>query len=433
MKRDAWKQLQEWKVKEDRKPLLVKGARQVGKTYLIRKFAENHFSNTVYINCDNEPRVHSLFAEDYDIGRIIKTLQLISGQKIVPGETCIFLDEIQEVPRGLASLKYFCEDAPQYHVIVAGSLMGIALHKGTSFPVGKVDVLEMFPMTFSEFLSASNEEGLRELLENADWTSIKIMKSRYTELLRQYYFVGGMPEAVSTYCRKGDVAAVRNIQNNILLAYDNDISKHAPDNEVSRIRAVWNSIPTQLAKDNKKFVYGLLKGGARAREYETAIEWLKDYGIIYKVLRINSPKMPLRMYEDASAFKLFVLDCGLFGAMSVTPPEQMMIGNNVFEESKGAFTEEFVLEQLKAVPDTPVYYWSNNSSSAELDFVIQHGSRIVPIEVKAEENLKAKSLRTYVADNKDLKGARFSMSDYRDQEWMENIPLYAAGVWVSNL
>lgn len=433
MKRNAWKQLQEWKEKEGRKPLLVKGARQVGKTYLVRKFAEAHFKNVVYVNCDNEPRVKNLFAEDYDIERIIKMLQLISGQKIVAGETCIFLDEIQEAPRGLASLKYFQENAPQYHVVVAGSLMGIALHKGTSFPVGKVDVIEMFPMTFGEFLSASGEEDLRQLLEEADWPSIKIMKSRYTDLLRQYYFVGGMPEAVSAYCTSGDVAAVRSIQNNILLAYDNDISKHAPDNEIARIRAVWNSIPSQLAKDNKKFIYGLLKEGARAREYETAIEWLKDYGMVYKILRINSPKIPLRMYEDASAFKLFILDCGLFGAMSVTPPEQMMIGDNVFEEAKGAFTEQYVLEQLKAVPETPTYYWSNNTSSAELDFVVQRGARVVPIEVKAEENLKAKSLRTYVTDNKGLKGIRFSMSDYRDQEWMENIPLYAVGEWMTRL
>lgn len=365
MKRDAWNQLLQWKDKDGRKPLIVMGARQVGKTYLVRKFAIENFKNVVYINCDFEKRMKDLFEEDYDIDRIITTLQLLTKQKIVAGETCIFLDEIQEVPRGLASLKYFCEYAPQYHIVVAGSLMGIAMHEGTSFPVGKVDVLHLYPMNFSEFLDARGESEMREMLEKADWTTIKFMKTKYINLLREYYFVGGMPEAVSSFCNKHDINEVREIQNNILLAYDNDISKHAPLNEVARIRAVWNAIPSQLAKDNKKFVYGLLKEGARAKEYETAIEWLKDYGVVYKVCRISAPKIPLKMYEDASAFKLFVIDCGLFGAMCITPPEEMLIGDNVFAESKGSFTEEYVLEQLKTIEDLPVYYWSNNSSSAE--------------------------------------------------------------------
>lgn len=432
MKRNAWNQLLKWKDMDGRKPLIVMGARQVGKTYLVRKFAEENFSNMVYVNCDFEKKMKTLFDEDYDINRILNILQLITKQRIVAGETCIFLDEIQEVPRGLASLKYFCEMAPQYHVIAAGSLMGIALHEGTSFPVGKVNVLHLYPMNFGEFLDARGENGLRQLLEKADWPSIKVMKSKYVNLLREYYFVGGMPEAVFSFCHKGDVGEVREIQNNILLAYDNDISKHAPASEVPKIRAVWNSIPSQLAKDNKRFVYGLLKEGARAKEYETAIEWLKDYGVVYKIVRVNAPKMPLKMYEDISAFKLFVIDCGLFGAMTVTPPDQMLISDNVFEESKGTFTEEFVLEQLKTIPDMPVYYWSNNSSSAELDFIVQNGNKIVPIEVKAEENLMAKSLRTYVKNNKGLRGLRFSMSDYREQDWMDNVPLYAVEQWFNN-
>jgi predicted AAA+ superfamily ATPase len=336
------------------------------------------------------------------------------------------------VPRGLASLKYFCELAPQYHIVVAGSLMGIALHKGTSFPVGKVDILHLYPMNFDEFLDARGENELRQLLEKRDWATIQIMKLSYINLLREYYFVGGMPEAVAAFCKKGDIPEVREIQNNILLAYDNDISKHAPANEIARIRAVWNSIPAQLAKDNKRFVYGLLKDGARAKEYETAIEWLKDYGIVYKITRINAPKIPLKMYEDISAFKLFAIDCGLFGAMSVTPPDQMLIGDNVFEESKGSFTEQYVLEQLKTIPNLPIHYWSNYSSSAELDFIVQCASKVIPIEVKAEENLMAKSLRTYVNSHQGLHGIRFSMSDYREQDWMHNVPLYAARQWLIN-
>lgn len=430
MKRDAWDQLLRWKNKDGRKPLIVMGARQVGKTYLVQKFATENFKNMVYINCDFEVRMKTLFDEDYDIERIINSLQLITKQNIVAGETCIFLDEIQEVPRGLASLKYFCELAPQYHIVVAGSLMGIALHEGTSFPVGKVDVLHLYPMSFGEFLDARGEGELRKLLNKMDWAMIKVMRTRYINLLREYYFVGGMPEAVLSFCNNGDVGKVREIQNNILLAYDNDISKHASANEVARIRAVWNAIPSQLAKDNKKFIYGLIKNGARAKEYETAIEWLKDYGVVYKICRISSPKLPLKMYEDASAFKLFVVDCGLFGAMCVTPPEEMLIGNNVFEESKGAFTEEYVLEQLKTIPDMPVYYWSNNSSSAELDFIVQKGNKVIPIEVKAEENLMAKSLKNYVNSHTELRGLRFSMSDYREQDWMDNVPLYAVQQWL---
>jgi len=433
MKRDAWNLLLKWKDKNGRKPLVVMGARQVGKTYLVQKFATENFKNMVYINCDYEKRMKTLFDEDYDIDRIIRTLQLMTKQEIIAGETCIFLDEIQEVPRGLACLKYFCELAPQYHIIVAGSLMGIALHKGTSFPVGKVDVIHLSPMSFGEFLEARGEKDMRLLLEKTDWESIKIMKTTYIRLLREYYFVGGMPEAVLSFCNNGNISEVREIQNNILLAYDNDISKHAPVKEVPKIHAVWNAIPSQLAKDNKKFVYGLIKSGARAKEYETAIEWLKDYGVVHKICRMETPKIPLKMYEDASAFKLFVIDCGLFGAMCVTPPEDMLIGDNIFEESKGSFTEQYVLEQLKTIADMPIYYWSNNSSSAELDLVVQNGNSVIPIEVKAEENLMAKSLRWYVDHHKGLRGLRVSMSDFRKQDWMDNVPLYAVAQWLEGL
>lgn len=425
MEREALQTLVKWKDKPGRKPLLVKGARQVGKTYLMKDFARRYFKNVVYVNCDNDPRMQALFAEDYDIRRILHTLEIISGETITAGQTCIIIDEIQEAPRGLASLKYFCEDAPQYHVIVAGSLMGIALHKGTSFPVGKIDVMEMFPMSFVEFLAAAGKGDFARMIKTKDFAGMKIFKTELIDLLRQYYFTGGMPEAIDKYFQTRDVNAVREVQKNILTAYDNDISKHAPEREVARIRMVWRSIPAQLSKENKKFVYGLIKEGGRAKEFETAIEWLCDYGIVYKVPRVKAATMPLAMYEDFSAFKLFVLDCGLFGALCFTPPAQMLIGDNVFGTSKGAFTEQYVLEQLKCMADTPVYYWSNDKSSAEIDFVVQHAERIIPVEVKAEENLKSKSLKLFVDRNSGLKGLRLSMSDYRDQEWMENVPLYA--------
>jgi predicted AAA+ superfamily ATPase len=337
------------------------------------------------------------------------------------------LDEIQEVPRGLASLKYFCENAPEYHVAVAGSLLGISLHADTSFPVGKVNIIELYPMSYEEFLLAMGEKELLEYLKNKEWASITALKSRYIEYLRQYYFVGGMPEAVGAYKENKDVLEVREIQQAILYAYQSDVSKHAPAHEVPRINMVWRSIPSQLAKDNKKFVYGVLKKGGRAAEFEIAIQWLMDCGLVYKVNRITTPQLPLSFYEDFSAFKLFMLDCGLMGALAKVPAAQMLIGDNVFKEYKGAFTEGYVLQQLKASGDWPIFYYSNENSTLEIDFVIQLDSEVVPIEVKAEENLKSKSLRAYINRYPDLKAVRFSMSDYREQEWMKNVPLYALG------
>lgn len=425
MERSIYSSLKKWKESSTRKPLILQGARQVGKTYILKEFGTREYSEVVYINCDDNNDMQNMFV-DYDVDRIIRSLSAISGVSIKPSTTLLILDEIQEVERGLASLKYFCEKAPEYHVAVAGSLLGITLHEGTSFPVGKVDMLYMYPMDFEEFLLAMGKEQLVELLRSNSWTALTPLRGMLTELLRQYYFVGGMPEAVKAYVERGDIWEVRSIHSKIIDAYRNDMSKHAPKQQVQRINMVWNSIPSQLARDNKKFIYGALRKGARANDFEIAIQWLVDSGLVHKVHRISKPVVPLKFYEDMSSFKLFLLDCGLLGALSETPPEQILIGDNVFEEYKGAFTENYVLQQLKSLPRTFVYYYSNDNSTLEIDFVGQHDTHIIPIEVKAEENLRAKSLRQFVTDNPGLHGVRFSMSDYREQDWLTNVPLWAA-------
>lgn len=390
----------------------------------MKEFGAREYSEVVYINCDDNNDMQNMFV-DYDVDRIIRSMSAISGISIKPSTTLLILDEIQEVERGLASLKYFCEKAPEYHVAVAGSLLGITLHEGTSFPVGKVDMLYMYPMDFEEFLLAMGKEQLVELLRNNSWAALTPLRGMLTELLRQYYFVGGMPEAVKTYVERGDIWEVRSIHSKIIDAYRNDMSKHVPKQQVQRINMVWNSIPSQLARDNKKFIYGALRKGARANDFEIAIQWLVDSGLVHKVHRISKPVVPLKFYEDMVSFKLFLLDCGLLGALSETPPEQILIGDNVFEEYKGAFTENYVLQQLKSLPRTFVYYYSNDNSTLEIDFVVQHEAHVIPIEVKAEENLRAKSLRQFVTDNSGLHGVRFSMSDYREQDWLTNVPLWA--------
>lgn len=425
MERSIYSNLKKWKESPTRKPLILQGARQVGKTYILKEFGAREYSEVVYINCDDNNDMQNMFV-DYDVDRIIRSLSAISGVSIKPSTTLLILDEIQEVERGLASLKYFCEKAPEYHVAVAGSLLGITLHEGTSFPVGKVDMLYMYPMDFEEFLLAMGKEQLVELLRSNSWAALTPLRGMLTELLRQYYFVGGMPEAVKAYVERGDIWEVRSIHSKIIDAYRNDMSKHAPKQQVQRINMVWNSIPSQLARDNKKFIYGALRKGARANDFEIAIQWLVDSGLVHKVHRISKPVVPLKFYEDMSSFKLFLLDCGLLGALSETPPEQILIGDNVFEEYKGAFTENYVLQQLKSLPRTFVYYYSNDNSTLEIDFVVQHDTHIIPIEVKAEENLRAKSLRQFVTDNPGLHGVRFSMSDYREQDWLTNVPLWAA-------
>lgn len=424
MERSIYSSLKKWKESPTRKPLILQGARQVGKTYILKEFGAREYSEVVYINCDDNNDMQNMFV-DYDVDRIIRSMSAISGISIKPSTTLLILDEIQEVERGLASLKYFCEKAPEYHVAVAGSLLGITLHEGTSFPVGKVDMLYMYPMDFEEFLLAMGKEQLVELLRSNSWAALTPLRGMLTELLRQYYFVGGMPEAVKTYVERGDIWEVRSIHSKIIDAYCNDMSKHVPKQQVQRINMVWNSIPSQLARDNKKFIYGALRKGARANDFEIAIQWLVDSGLVHKVHRISKPVVPLKFYEDMASFKLFLLDCGLLGALSQTPPEQILIGDNVFEEYKGAFTENYVLQQLKSLPRTFVYYYSNDNSTLEIDFVVQHEAHVIPIEVKAEENLRAKSLRQFVTDNSGLHGVRFSMSDYREQDWLTNVPLWA--------
>ena len=424
MERNILAQLIDWQHKTSRKPLILNGARQVGKTYILREFGRTQYKSTAYINCDNNDVVTKIFSRDYDIRRILLSLSAVTHVNIKPGETLIILDEIQENPLALNSLKYFCENAPEYHVAVAGSLLGISLHGDTSFPVGKVDVLKMYPMTFDEFLLAIGEKQLVDLLRSRDFSLIDTFADKLTDFLRQYYFTGGMPAVVSEFVRSHDSHKKRNIQRQILFGYRRDFSKHAPANQVPRINQVWDSIPSQLAKDNKKFIYGAIKKGARASEFELAIQWLIDAGLVYRVNRVTTPSLPLKFYEDFSAFKLFTLDVGLMGAMADTPPENILVGDSCFSEYKGAFSELFVLTQMMP-RNIPVYYYSANDSRVELDFIIQKGSEIIPVEVKAEVNVRSKSLRVYIDKHPELKGLRLSMLPYKDQGWMVNVPLYA--------
>lgn len=429
MKREALQELIEWKRRPSRKPLIINGARQVGKTWLMKEFGRLNYTYMAYINFENNQMMRDLFQADFNLERILLAIESVTGIKPIPEKTLIVLDEIQEAPRGVTSLKYFYENAPEYHVIAAGSLLGIALHKGTSFPVGKVDLMELYPMTFREFLEAVGETKMLKLLESRDWTLIKTFSEQLITFLRQYYFVGGMPEVVAAYIRGEDLSQVRQLQKNILTTYDQDFSKHAPVSEVPRIRMTWNSIPSQLAKENKKFIYGAVREGARAKDFELAIEWLVDCGLVYKIPRVKKVALPLKIYEDFSAFKLYMLDCGLMGALVDAPSSEVLIENKMFQEYKGMFTEQYVLQQLITRPGSSLYYWSSERSDGELDFVWQREGVIYPIEVKAAENLHAKSLRAVVSRNPSLRGIRFSMSPYREEEWMTNFPLYALPVF----
>lgn len=427
MYRDAIEKLEKWKNRKNRKPLIVRGARQVGKTWLMREFGRKNYEKCAYISMDENERMENVFRDAFDIDRILLALEIEAGFKITPEDTLIIFDEVQEIPRALKALKYFCEQAPQYHIMAAGSLLGIALHEGTSFPVGKVDFLDLYPMTFREFLLACGQERFVQLMEQHDYAMMGNFRTELIDYLKYYCYVGGMPEAVQEYVQEKDFRAVREVQNKLLTAYENDLSKHAPAEMVTKIRMLWNSIPTQLAKENKKFVYGLVREGARAREYEVAITWLMDVGLVYKVERVKKPDFPLRAYQDFSAFKLFVLDVGLLGAMSRLNAKVILEGDRMFEEFKGALTEQYVLQQLIVHEENDIFYWSSEKGTGELDFLIQMDDKIVPIEVKAEENLQAKSLRSFV-QKYDMKYAvRTSMSDYREQDWMVNYPLYDVG------
>ncbi len=420
--------LKKWKCNPSRKPLIIRGARQVGKTWIMREFGKSCFDHTVYINFDGNERMKNLFSGDMDVRRIIIGLELEAGFKINPENTLIIFDEVQEVPHALTSLKYFNENAPEYCIVAAGSLLGVALHPGTSFPVGKVEFLNLYPLNFIEYLMATGKEQFVELLQKGDFAMITSFKTKYIDALKHYYYVGGMPEVVSHFSQDNDFNKVREIQKRILDAYEQDFSKHTPNETVPRIRLLWNSIPVQLAKENKKFVYGLVKEGARAREYELAMQWLIDCGLVTKVSRISKPALPLKAYEDLKAFKLFIVDVGLLSCMSRLNPQTLLDGNNLFEEFKGALTEQYVFQQLKGLKEIDTYYWTNDRGNSEIDFVIDTGNTIIPIEVKAETNLKAKSLKTYREMFSPHISLRTSMSDYKKEDWLVNLPLYAINV-----
>lgn len=425
MYRIAIENLYKWKESKNRKPLIIEGARQVGKTWLMKEFGAEVYADTVYINFDSNSRMADLFSSDLDTDRLIMGLELYAGRKINPENTLLIFDEVQEVPRALSSLKYFYENAPQYHIVCAGSLLGIALHQGTSFPVGKVDFLKLYPLSFKEFLMATGKERFSELLDKQDYQMITSFKQTYIDALKQYYYVGGMPEAVQSFVDEKDFSEVRNIQKRILAAYEQDFSKHAPNEIVPKIRMVWNSIPSQLAKENKKFIYGLVREGGRAKEYETAIMWLSDCGLIHKVSRVNAAGIPLKAYEDLKAFKLFLVDVGLLGCMTGLRQQTLLDGNDLFTEFKGALTEQYVCQQLKTIDDLGIYYYTNDRGSCEVDLVIDTGEQVIPIEVKAEVNLKAKSLRVYKDKYNPESSVRTSMADYKREDWLVNLPLYA--------
>ena len=427
MYRMAMENLLAWKQSRRRKPLIIEGARQVGKTWLMKEFGRQAYGDTVYINFDSNARMAELFASDLDTKRLVLGLELYAGRKIDPENALLIFDEVQEVPRALAALKYFCEDAPQYHIVCAASLLGIALHRGTSFPVGKVDFLKLYPLSFQEFLMAIGKKQFSELLDQQDFSMITSFRETYADALKQYYFVGGMPEAVESFAENQDFNEVRQIQKRILAAYEQDFSKHAPNEVVPKLRMLWNSIPAQLAKENKKFIYGLVREGARAKDYETALLWLSDCGLVHRVSRVNAPGIPLRTYEDMKAFKLFVLDVGLLGCMTGLHQRTLLDGNALFVEFKGALTEQYVCQQLKTLADLELCYYTNDRGSCEVDFVVDTGGRVMPLEVKAETNLRAKSLKTYREKFSPELAIRTSMADYRKEDGLVNLPLYAIG------
>ena len=433
MERYAIKQLIDWKNKKNHKPLIIQGARQVGKTWLMQEFGKKYYEQVAYINFDVDMKSRDIFNTDYDTERLIMDIGLATKTKINQENTLIIFDEIQECPRALTSLKYFRENAPQYDIIVAGSLLGVACHEGTGFPVGKVSFMNLFPLSFEEFLLAMGEGRFVELLNKKDFKTIKLFNNKYEKLLKQYCYVGGMPEIVQDFVENKDFESVRNLQKEILSAYEEDFTKHIPTNTVAKIRLLWKSIPAQLSKENKKFIYGAAKEGARARDFEAALSWLINSGLVYRVNKITKPDLPITAYEDFNSFKLFVLDVGLLGAMTDLQADTIIDGNRIFEEFKGAIAEQYVLQQFKTIKDLPVFYWSNETSRAEIDFVIQIKSDVVPVEVKAERNLQAKSLKVYMEKFKPNYAIRTSMADYKKTNSLIDIPIYAIEIFKEEL
>ena len=428
MKRKIYSKLIEWKESPSHKPLILNGVRQCGKTYIMKEFGKNEFQTFAYVNCDRNENLHQIFEGGFNISKIIRGISALSGVDIIPGKTLIFLDEVQSFPLVLESLKYFCEDAPDYHVAVAGSLLGIALHSGVSFPVGKVQTMKLYPMDFEEFLVAKGEQQLLRIMHDHDFDLLTALHEKCKDLLRQYYYVGGMPEVVKSYIDNGQLKPVRAIQNEILSNYAGDFSKHAPYQEVPRISMVWQSILGQLSRENKKFIYGALKKGGRAKEFEVAIQWLVDAGLVYKVNKCTKPQLPLKFYEDFTAFKLYLCDCGLMGAMADTAAKDVLIGDSVFTEYKGAFTEQYVLQQILSSGISDIYYYSADDSRMEMDFLMQREGALLPVEVKGGTSIKSTSLHNYLMEHPGIQAIRYSMLPYKKQDFLTNIPLYAVGI-----
>ena len=427
MQRKLMDRLVGWKGSERRKPLIVNGARQVGKTWILKELGRLHFESVAYVSLDKDERARRFFEPDLDPRRIVSSLSLHLDMDIDPGRTLVVLDEIQSCPAAITSLKYFCEDAQEYHVAAAGSLLGISATHGTGFPVGKVSTLNLFPLSFTEFLCATGSGRYAELVERGDHAMMDTFSDKLKELLRTYYIVGGMPEAVNAYIGTADVRDARGVQDQILTDYTSDFAKHVPANLLARTMLAWDSIPKHLSKENKKFVFGQVRKGARAADFEESLRWLEQAGLVTKVPRVSKPGMPLKAYRDQNAFKVFMLDIGLLGAMSGLSPAAMVDGGGIFTEFKGALTEQYVCQQLVSDCGLAPYYWSAENSSGEIDFLVQAGANVYPIEVKAEENLRAKSLRAFNERYEGMSPRRFSMSGFRDQGWMRNIPLYAIG------
>ncbi|MFN0213527.1 MAG: ATP-binding protein [Saprospiraceae bacterium] len=422
MKRSLYESLIIWKKAPNRKPLILQGARQVGKTWLMKEFGKNEFEQVVYLNFESSERLKSLFTSDFDIQRIITTIEIEVNEKIDSGKALLIFDEIQEANKGLTALKYFFEQAPEYYIITAGSLSGVSMQKNSAFPVGKVDFLQMYPMSFMEFLESIDQGLLKIQLEAQNWKIVDSFHDKLIEFLRLYYFVGGMPEAVAHYVQYHDLNAVREIQRKVLIGYENDFAKYAPIAIVPRIRLVWQALIGQLAKENRKFIYGQVKSGARAKDFETAIQWLTDAGLVLKVSTLSKPAIPLSAYADFDAFKLFFLDVGLLNAIGKIDAKILLEKNAILTKFKGALTEQFVVQQLAIKHD--LYYWSAPNATAEIDLLVQFQNEIVPIEVKAEENLKSKSLKVFFEKFKPMRSIRTSMSRHREQDWMTNVPLF---------
>lgn len=425
MYRELIGELAAWKDRADRKPLIIRGARQVGKTWLMKEFGDKYYAKTYYINFENNETLKGIFERDINPSTVIPNLELYLGEKIDAEASLLIFDEIQEVPRALTSLKYFCEDAPEYNIVCAGSLLGVALHEGTSFPVGKVEFLSLYPLSFTEFLTATGKEQFAGLIKDGDFDTVSRFRDIYIAALKSYYYIGGMPEVVADFAKNADYERAREIQTRILDAYGQDLSKHAPSQIIPRIRMIWDSIPAQLSKENKKYIYGLIKEGARAKDFELALLWLCDCGLTYRINRVTAPRIPLKAYEDFKAFKLFVLDVGLLSCMVSLDSATLLNGNTLFSEFKGALTEQFVAQQIMRMKGLDLFYWTNDKGSAEIDFLTSVAVDPIPIEVKAEENLRAKSLKTFREKFEPKTSVRVSMSDFRIDGDLINLPLYA--------